>query len=185
MLEAIGGSGEQEAGAAVRTQRMEGCVEGMIFDPNTMKFEKPIKKKPSAGGKANGVGSIHEKSIEAALKHFELDFERHVHLCDSIYGSKLYNDFVVRGIPPWVDGLIIESKYQGSSGSADEKFPFLVANIKEKFPHPCVILYSLDGAKPKSVEWLVKQQDGVKLIAILKYDKFPTWLHQRMLPYDD
>lgn len=155
----------------------------VIFDPNAMTFNRPIKKS-SAGGRANGVGAIHEKSIIASLEHFNLDYKRHQHICDSIYGSKLYTDFVVMGIPPWEDGISIESKYQGSSGSADEKFPYLVANIKQKFPIPCVILYSLDGAKPKSVEWLLAQADGVKLIEILKYDKFPTWLHERMEPYD-
>lgn len=156
----------------------------MIFDPNIVN-QKPIKK-PSGGLRANGLGSIHEKTITAALDHFypDIKYNRHVHLCNSIYGSRLYNDFLVYGIPRFDDGLIIESKYQGSSGSADEKFPFLVANIKERFPFPCLIVYSLDGAKPKSVEWLLAQRDGVKLIEIIKYDKFPTRLHKEMLPYD-
>ena len=127
---------------------------------------------------------MHEKIILSSLRHFNLKFKRHSNICNSIYGTKLYTDFVVIGIPPYEKGLAIESKYQGSSGSADEKFPYLVENIKTMFPIPCLILYSLDGARPKSVEWLLKQKDGTKLIEILKYDKFPTWLHDRMLPYE-
>jgi hypothetical protein len=141
------------------------------------------KKRNTAGGRANGLGKMHEKIIEASLTHFDLDFKKQVNICYSIYGSKLYTDFVVHGIPKFHDGLAIESKYQGSSGSADEKFPYLIHNIKEMFPIPCIILYSLDGARSKSVEWLLKQR-GFPLIEILKYDKFPTLLHEWMLPYD-
>lgn len=148
-----------------------------------MKLEKPHHRS-TPGGRANSMGKIHEQSLIAALDHFGLQYEQHKNICESIYGSKLYTDFVVYDISPWEDGLAIESKYQGSSGSADEKFPYLVANIKQKFPIPCLIVYSLDGAKPKSVEWLRAQADGMKLIAILKYDKFPIWLHKQVRPYD-
>jgi len=149
-------------------------------------LEEPTnKKKFSPGARATGLGRMHEKTVEVALQHFNLDYKIHQNICESIYGSKLYTDFVVSGIPRFKNGLAIESKYQGSSGSADEKFPYLVANIKEKFPIPCIILCSLDGARKKSVDWLFKQADGQKLIEIFKYDKFPTWLHKEMLPYEE
>ena len=155
----------------------------MVFDPNYISLAtKPTRSTP--GGRASGVGKMHEDAIVSHLMHFKLDYKQQVHFPGIYPGRKTRVDFLVTGIPPWEEGLIIESKNQGSPGSADEKFPYMVANIKEKYPHPCVILYSLDGAGRGALEWLLSQKDGVRLIEIIKYDKFPTWLYERMRPYE-
>src|SRR5512145_144137 len=49
----------------------------------------------------------------------------------SIYGLPLLTDFWVHGAPGYPDGLAIEVKWQQSTGSVDEKFPYLALNIQQ------------------------------------------------------
>lgn len=52
--------------------------------------------------------------------------------------------------------LIIECKWQQSSGSVDEKYPFLLFNII-KTAIPTVILIDGDGYKKTALKWLEEQ----------------------------
>ena len=70
--------------------------------------------------------------------------------------------------------LVIECKWQQSQGSVDEKYPYLVQNIKEKSPHPCLVLLDGDGYKPAAKEWLKTQVDK-KLIGVLSMSEFVKW----------
>lgn len=76
----------------------------------------------------------------------------------SIYGSPLRVDFFVWHPEKYPNGMIIECKYQETAGSADEKFPYTVANLR-KANIPAVLLIMGRGPKPCSVEWCLKQQD--------------------------
>ena len=62
----------------------------------------------------------------------------------SIYGLPLNADFWVRGAPGFPAGLAIEVKWQQSTGSVDEKFPYLVYNIKECYPCPALVIADLE-----------------------------------------
>jgi hypothetical protein len=78
----------------------------------------------------------------------------------SIYDTKLYCDFVLFHPTRHPDNLIIESKWQQSRGSVDEKFPFLVANIRDRYPHATIIVLDGGGYKKQADLWLRAQIDG-------------------------
>jgi hypothetical protein len=70
--------------------------------------------------------------------------------------------------------LVIECKWQQSPGSVDEKYPYLVRNIKEQSPYPCLVLLDGNGYKPAAKEWLLTQVDE-KLLGVLSMSEFVKW----------
>ncbi len=62
-------------------------------------------------------------------------------------------------------------------GSADEKFPYLVANIRERFPHACVVVAGGGGAGRDALHWLRDQVDD-KLIGVYSLEGFITWVNR-------
>lgn len=82
----------------------------------------------------------------------------------------------------------IECKWQQSSGSVDEKFPYLYLNCVEKMPEKnIIIVIDGNGAKPGAVQWL-KQAAASKLytgeanrdkrIAVMSLAEFVVWANQ-------
>jgi len=76
----------------------------------------------------------------------------------SIYGLPMRVDFYVWNPVKYPNGLIIECKYQETSGSADEKFPYTIACLR-KTGLPAILLLVGQGAKRCAVEWCLQQQD--------------------------
>lgn len=66
------------------------------------------------GTTANQTGQRAERVIACMLHERGYSFERQVYLGKSIYGHKRTRDFLVSNIPEFPNGLIIESKWQGS-----------------------------------------------------------------------
>src|SRR5581483_1165623 len=86
---------------------------------------------------------------------------------ESIYGTHLYADLVIENCHRWTDGLIIEVISQASRGSADQKLPYLVANIRERYPFPTIVVLIGQGFSDKAVDWLRDQVDCRKLLAVV------------------
>lgn len=76
----------------------------------------------------------------------------------TIYETQRKADFFIVNKEKFPDDLIIECKWQQSSGSVDEKYPFLLFNII-KTGVPTVVLLDGDGYKPAAKEWLKSQMD--------------------------
>jgi len=76
----------------------------------------------------------------------------------SIYGSPMRVDFFVWHPSKYPNGLVIECKYQETPGSADEKFPYTVANLR-KAGIPAILLVMGSGPKRCAVDWCMQQQD--------------------------
>lgn len=76
----------------------------------------------------------------------------------SLYGLPMRVDFYVWNPVKYPNGLIIECKYQETSGSADEKFPYTIACLR-KTELPAILLLIGQGAKRCAVEWCLRQQD--------------------------
>ena len=72
---------------------------------------------------------------------------------DTIYQTDRRCDFFVVNREKFPDDLIIECKWQQSSGSVDEKYPFLLYNII-RTGIPTVVLLDGGGYKPAALEWL-------------------------------
>ena len=73
-------------------------------------------------------------------------------------------------------GLIVESKWQDVSGTADEKFPYLVANIRHCYPLPTVVVASGNGARPGAIAWLRSRVDGTQFVAVQSIEDFVSWI---------
>ena len=70
--------------------------------------------------------------------------------------------------------MVIESKWQQSSGSVDEKFPYLVLNIRERYPCATIIVLDGGGFKKGAEEWLRRQVND-KLVHVFNMMEFQKW----------
>ena len=104
-------------------------------------------------------------------------FTKQFPLCANIYGTQLNCDFIAFHPQKFPNNLVIESKWQQSNGSVDEKFPFLVANIREKYPCEAIILLDGGGYKVGAEKWLRAQVDR-KLLGVFTMSEFQKWVNQ-------
>ena len=75
----------------------------------------------------------------------------------NIYQADWKIDIVLFNADKFPDCLVIECKWQASSGSVDEKYPFTVLSLKN-LPQPSVLVLDGGGARKKSIEWIKRQQ---------------------------
>ena len=133
------------------------------------------------GTKANRSGHSAEQIIAHVLTDHGFQFKRQHRLCESIYGHPIRVDFFIENADGYPDGLAIECKWQDVSGSIDEKLPYLVLNIKEKFPCPAVIMLDGEGHKPGAINWITSQTDD-KLLAVFSISEFHSWVLRTLKP---
>jgi len=86
----------------------------------------------------------------------------------------MFCDFLLFHPTRHPDNLIIESKWQESKGSVDEKFPFLVANIRERYPHATIVVLDGGGYKKQANLWLRAQIDR-RLLHVFNMQEFQRW----------
>lgn len=143
-------------------------------------------KQRTQGAQANSTGRVAESAIDAVLRARGYIPLRQQMIGLGVYGTPIHVDFLLlecpaieraTGIP---GGLIIESKWQESSGSADEKYPYLVETIRFCFPCPAIILADGDGARPGAIRWLRDQVDGNKLFAVFSLKELVTWCNRNL-----
>lgn len=138
-----------------------------------------LTKKLSQGAQANRSGQMAEDTICSILRNRGYTFERQAYIGPSIYGHPMRADILIVTGPEFPNGFAIESKWQDQGGSVDEKFPYLVLNIKEQSPHPTVVVYGGGGAKPGAIAWL-KRQVGGNLLAVLSLEEFLSWANRNL-----
>ena len=129
----------------------------------------------SQGALANSSGRVAESMIEAMLSGLGYFPVRQHKIGLGIYGTPIQADIWLNWARGFPNGLIIESKWQGSSGSVDEKYPYLVENIRRCYPCPVIILADGDGARPGAIQWLKQQIDGAHLFAVFTLKELVTW----------
>lgn len=132
------------------------------------------------GQSANHNGNVAEQIVSAILTANGAEFEQHKHAGMSIYGHPLYVDFYLPSHNCVGGHLCIECKWQSTPGSADEKFPYLVENIRFRHPAPTIVVYGGNGAKNGAIEWLRGQVDGEKLLAVLSVEEFIKWANSNL-----
>ena len=71
----------------------------------------------------------------------------------NVYGGPRKADVILYHPEKWADCLVIESKWQASSGSADQKYPFEVQTINLN-PYPTIIVLDGDGYNVLAGQWL-------------------------------
>ena len=103
---------------------------------------------------------------------------------ETIYGHNGNTEFLIISQAYNLE-IRIECKWQQSSGSVDEKFPYLYLNCIEKMPEPTIIIIvDGGGAKPGAVEWLKsaaissrywKDDKPQKEILVMDLTSFISW----------
>jgi hypothetical protein len=124
-----------------------------------------------------GYQFIQRNKFSPAIYLEQPIYSRQVDIGESIYQTKLYCDFHIYHPQKWPQGLIIESKWQQSVGSVDEKYPFLVLNIKQKYPAKTIVLLDGGGYKRQAAEWLKAQTDN-KLLKVMSMSEFQIWANK-------
>ena len=81
-------------------------------------------------------------------------FSTQFHVGKSIYDVDQYCDFICYHPGRWPDGLVIESKWQHEAGSVDEKYPYLVLNIQDRYGYPTVLVLDGGGYKKGAEGWV-------------------------------
>lgn len=146
-----------------------------------MEDNRPARTKPDKQGRqANTTGNAAEAAIVGVLHSKGIVFMRQQKIGKGLYRSDVKVDFYISPCKRLPKGLIIESKWQQSGGSVDEKYPYLVENIKRYYPSPCIVVVDGGGYKPGAVEFLRNQVDGVRLIAVQTISEFLTWSNRNL-----
>lgn len=134
----------------------------------------------SQGSLANNSGRIAEKTIIHVLECHGINVNRQVTIGSNIYNHPMKIDCVAYGFGRYPNGLAIESKWQSSSGSVDEKFPYLVLNIKERYIIPTIIVVHGGACRQGAIDWLRTQIDGEKLIGVFRLEEFMKWISEEI-----
>jgi hypothetical protein len=154
----------------------------------------PKPTHPTQGGKAVEYGNtlerfvlhtlndrkytfVHNRRFIAACCLEQPLYTRQITVGESIYHTPLRADFMLYHPVKHLGKLIIECKWQQIAGSVDEKYPYTVQNIREKYPCPTIILLDGNGYKPGAKEWLCSQVDD-KLLAVFSMSEFQKWVNK-------
>lgn len=131
---------------------------------------------PSSGRKAQKTGNRLENFVEEILREKGyVEFWNHkahafanrkaiggkqylkqLPIGPSIYGTPRKCDFLAINREIFDDDLIIECRWQQTSGSVDEKYPKLLFDIL-KTGIPTVVLLDGEGYRPAAKKWLEEQ----------------------------
>jgi hypothetical protein len=159
----------------------------------------------SQGGRAVTSGNVLENSVEGALlghRYVQVGcdlprkqrlgcllsshdipkrYAKQVYIGKGIYGSDIYVDFYIIGAAPISAGLIIECKWQQSSGSVDEKLPYLNLNIQNCYPTKALEIIDGGGMKTQAISWLETQVvSNQNLLAVYDLRKFIIWSNNHL-----
>jgi hypothetical protein len=155
------------------------------------------------GGLANSSGNTLEQAVIATLcsKNFRVLYFRDYEKNKEKYGKEIllrnapfisiYNhngttEFLLIS-EKYNLNLRIECKWQQSSGSVDEKFPYLYLNCLEAMPEKdIIIIIDGGGAKAGSIEWLkntaknnlYNSQNKEKNIQVMNLSEFIIWANK-------
>jgi hypothetical protein len=105
-------------------------------------------------------------------------YAKDVHVAKTVYGTDAIANFYCIGeaVPK---GLIIQTLWQAVPGSADEKLPYLVMNLR-LYPVPVAIIMHTSGMKEAAVDWFKSQVDGKQILGAFEEEKFVPWLSKHL-----
>jgi hypothetical protein len=132
--------------------------------------------KSEQGRQANRSGRAAEDMLARTLISRGCQVAQQVVMGKTIYGTDLRVDILVSNLAAFPGGLVIESKWQDCGGSVDEKFPFLVENIKTCLPVPAIVVLDGAGYRDGARAWLRSKVDGDRLVAVFDVAEFMSWL---------
>ena len=128
-----------------------------------------------------GYQEVRSADFDVSLSKRKRIWARQYPIGLSIYGTKIRCDFKLWCPVKWPQGLCIETKWQQTPGSVDEKFPYLVENIRYCYKCPVIILADGGGCKPGARKWLAGCVDNVHLLHVFTMAGFQKWVNQDKL----
>ncbi len=143
------------------------------------------------GGRANRRGRILEKAVidlllenyekVTAKKFFALRelnqpiFSEQCIIGPDIYGKNRRVDFILYHPQRWPNCLVIQCKWQASSGSVEEKYPFEVLSI-QKNEFPTIILLDGGGYTKGAENWIKGQAGNNKLLHVFSQGELARFI---------
>ena len=94
----------------------------------------------------------------------------------TIYGTSHKCDFIIFHPSKHPKGLIIEAKWQQGGGTVDEKYPYLVENLKHS-QYDSIIIIDGGGYRKGALQWL-KEQKGGRLKYVFSMAEFTKWANK-------
>lgn len=129
----------------------------------------------SQGFRANKNGSTVEHILGDLLASKGYRVQRQHYIGKSIFDTDTYADLYVEGILQFPAGLAIESKWQESRGTAEEKVVYLVENIRHCYPCPVIIIADGGGHRAGVLNWLRRQAGQRGVYAVFSIAEFIKW----------
>lgn len=148
------------------------------------KKEIDITDKPQAGDggrKAVSSGKSTEHIVGCLLEQrgYKVRYRFIIPGVRGIWDTKIEVDIFCQGIKEYPNGLAIEIKRQDSPGTAFQKIPYEIENIKQKYPFKTILIidgeYMKKGVGLNAVEWAKKQKNET-LIEVYKLEEFIEWV---------
>lgn len=109
------------------------------------------------------------KSLEQPIysEQFEIGYD--------MFGKNRRCDFILYHPRKLPNCLVLESKWQSSTGSIDEKFPFLVMSIQLN-EYQTIVIVDGGGFSPKSIAWLKNQAGKNQLKHVFDKGEFQRYV---------
>ena len=97
-----------------------------------------------------------------------------------IYGKRRRVDFILYHPRKWPDSLVIQCKWQASSGSVEEKYPFEVLSIQVD-GYPAIVLLDGGGYSSGAEQWLKVQAGKNQLKHVFNMGDFQRFASRGQL----
>lgn len=121
---------------------------------------------------------VPRNQFNAACANKQPIYTRWFHVGQSIYKTPQYCDCILYHPVKWPNRLIIESKWQQSGGSVDEKYPYLVLNIQTEYTSPTILLFDGGGYKNGAETWIRNQSGHGNLIHVFNMPQYAAWVNK-------
>lgn len=128
---------------------------------------------------ANEYAHVPHYRFEAAKSLGQKIFAKQMPIGQGIYKTNLKCDFIIYHPTKFKEGVIIESKWQQTGGTADEKLPYTIMNIQLKYPLKTILLIDGRGFRPQAIEW-VREQQGNNLMKVFSMAEFQAWANRNL-----
>lgn len=125
--------------------------------------------------KRSGAGIDAEKFLAGAMTGLGIDYTRQVPMGRTIFATKRRVDFVIHNLRAYPLGLAVESKWQTTRGTIEQKFPYVWESIKT-YPIPAVVVVHGGGCLPGAIAWLRARCDGQHFVGVFTLEEFVSWV---------
>lgn len=128
------------------------------------------------------AGARFERQVRYAIQDAGGELQSHVFVGLNEYRLPWIADVVLTNAQEFPGGLIVEAKWQASNGTADEKFPLLVANIRGASRPGIVVVGGRNairpgrGARAEAIAYLARHVDGEQFVGVFTLEQLIAWV---------